>query len=442
MKDLFKIPLFFVAIIIITWSCNKSSELGSNLFEADKFDFQYAETLSLNAVAEQGPPILGYVSSDLTGLSSDNVMMVGKMEDPVYGVAEKKIYTQLVPVGAIGVGSPIIDSVVFRLYYDASSTYGDTTQTQKIGIYRLTEELTTPNFIYNNKTFTAESTPLGTATYKPTPRVITTVTAANDTATKINLKSRVDVKLDKSFGDLLFKDTSIYNDFSKFSAWFKGIEVRAESKTNTTTGFSFSSSDSTGLYVYYRTVVTDTISKVVSYIPTSTSIRYTYSNHDFNGSLVKPFLNNTEKSDSMLFVQSQSGVVTKLEIGGLKTLGNIIVNKAFLEFTVNPIESPLGFTPVDKILIMRPNFTPILDAATGNALLEVFGGTVIEKDGRQTYRMNISNHLQKVINGKESSYIYLVPENQQLKASRTVFYGTKHSKYPAKLLLYYTKLND
>jgi hypothetical protein len=438
MKNTLKISLLFSTILLFTWACNKSSELGADLFEADRFNFQYVDTLSINAITEQSPAIIGYLS----GAASDNILMVGKMEDPVFGIAEKRIYALLVPSDTTFVSNPIVDSVVFRMYYHPTGTYGDTSQTQKIGVYRLTQELKAEGGVINNdKTFPTESRPLGTATFVPTPNVITTVPNTGDTSKKINLRSRVDVKLDKTFGDELFANNNILGNSTLYASWFKGIEVRAETKTNTTTAFTFSVGDSTALYVYYRTSTTDTVSKVRSLIPTNGSIRYTYSNHDYNNSVVKDFLNSSSKGDSTLFVQCNSGVLTKFELPTLKNLGNIIVNKALLQFTIKPEASPKGFEPIDRILLFKPNFETIVDASTQGGYIDVFGGTLGSKDGQQLYRMNLTIYLQRVLNGKESNYMYLIPENQQFKASRSIFYGSKNKQYGAKLLLYYTKLS-
>ena len=72
-----------------------------------------------------------------------------------------------------------------------------------------------------------------------------------------------------------------------------------------------------------------------------------------------------------------------------------------------------------------------------------FGGNLVEKTEDNivisTYTMNISEHLQDIINGIETSndlYISTVAKAQS--ANRTVIFGTGHPTHAPKLNITYT----
>ena len=69
-----------------------------------------------------------------------------------------------------------------------------------------------------------------------------------------------------------------------------------------------------------------------------------------------------------------------------------------------------------------------------------FGGFPVTENGVRKYKMNITQHLQKVLTGAEGTQLYLAPHFQYTKAGRVVLYGPKHSKYRAKVNLIFTKI--
>ena len=57
----------------------------------------------------------------------------------------------------------------------------------------------------------------------------------------------------------------------------------------------------------------------------------------------------------------------------------------------------------------------------------------------QTYTMNISQHLQDIINGLESSdEIFISTISKAQSANRSIIFGTGHASYPPRLNVTYT----
>jgi hypothetical protein len=416
-------------------------KLGADLFDKDKFNYQYTDTVSILAQSEMSESLVGYSNT----IAPTNTLFVGNMEDPIFGITETRAYTQLAP-DATSVGSGfIVDSVIFRLFYNSTGTYGDTTKSQRISVYRLTETLV-GNLITTDKTFKTEAQPLASIQFKPTPNVTVrdSVRLTVNGVTKDTIgdfRPRLSFRLPNTFGEQILSDTNRNTDLGKFYEWFKGLEVRAEGMTSAITAFSFRAADSTGIYIHYKTSTTDTVRRVFRVSTTDRLVRYTHFRHDYSKSKVLSYLKNPAKTDTVLFVQSGGGILTKLEFPHLKNLGSIAVNKAVLEFTINTEEADtLLFRPIRRFLLAKTNFDAIDDANASTGSLRFFGGDLTKNGSTSVYRMNITAHLQRMLDGRDGNNIYLIPELQVEEYARSILYGGKSPQFKAKLLLSYTKL--
>lgn len=468
-------------VLTIAASCNKTSLLGAELFESDKLNLQFTDTLTVSALNDAPEPVLMYVKN---AVAYDS-FCVGNVPDAYFGKTESAIYANF---GTRGFDAPVfpsldtalIDSVRLILPYNSAGVYGDTTATQKLSVYRLTEELKADT-IYSDKTFAHAATPLGSITFKPTPnttirRIIDTLPTASKRDTFIDVP-HISIPLDIELGKSIMRlDASIYKDtvMSGFHFWLKGLVVKAETPANcmlsfnvgptATTGATGQTSVRAGIYVYYRKNKTDTTRYFYAF-QTSRQVRYANYKNDYKNGKVNEFVNNPAKADSLIFLKSLAGPVTRLELPTLKNLGNIAINKAELEFVINEDTDVKTFPPLEQLLVLGGNAqitngnlgtlnnvlyllginaSVILDArqsgfsATAFSTIPDFGGFPVTEKGVRKYKINITQHLQRIISGAEGTQIYLTPHFYYTKAGRVVLYGPKNSKYRAKLNLFYT----
>jgi Domain of unknown function (DUF4270) len=480
MKNIWKAFLGLAVCLIVTASCNKTSLLGSELFENDKLNLQFTDTLSLNALNDAPTPVLMHVK----GITGYDNLPIGNMPDAYFGSLQSSIYAQF---GLQNVAAPTfpsldsakIDSVRFIMPYNAGGIYGDTTAVQKLVVYRLTEQILGDS-IYSNKTFANATTALGSLTFKPTPnttsqRILTALPGATKTDTFID-RPHVSIPLDINFGREIMRLSSTTLADTAFQTWLKGIVIKAETPANCMLNFNMSPtagtiptgqvSRVTGIYIYYRNSATDTMRREYIFY-TSGQPRYANYKNDFQNGKVKDFVNNPKRADSLIFLQSLGGSVARLEFPYLKNMGNIAINKAELEFTINEdadtktipaLEQLILLTSAAKITdgnivnlsgalsLIPTNSRAIGDVGqTGYSVLTFntipdFGGYPFTENGVQKYRMNITQQLQKMLNGTEGTQLYLVPHFQYTRAGRVVLYGAKHSKYKAKVNLIFTKI--
>lgn len=446
MKNIFITSVCFIGLLIVG-ACNKSSQLGADLFDSSKLDLKFSDNLiTITAQTENPDSVVA-----LNSTTSLSLLPLGKMYDPVFGVTDARIFANFSYGSSAltldGATTYVLDDVKAVLAYNPADTYGDTTAQQKIGIYRLdaSESLTGDKLtIYTNKKYKSQTTPLGSLAFTPKPN---TRIYVNDST---SLRPHITIKLDSAFGKALL-DTSVHSvsnasfggDIRKY---FRGFEIRADQTTNALLSFNLAD-DSSGIYLYYHKL--GDAAKLSFRFPFTTTT-YPYFNHNYAAGTINKFFNGkkTASGDSLMFVQGMAGANVRFEFPNLKQqLGTAAVNRAELEFTILE-DSTDKYLPIERFILTAATGVPVNDLLRNSStVLAEYGGTIVTEAGNiRRYKCNISQHLQDMLYGRAGTVLYLLPDNgrgtipnKQGTTRRVVLYGTKHSKYPAKLNLYYTK---
>ncbi|MEZ4985005.1 MAG: hypothetical protein R2795_08220 [Saprospiraceae bacterium] len=149
--------------------------------------------------------------------------------------------------------------------------------------------------------------------------------------------------------------------------------------------------------------------------------------------------------DSLLFIQGMEGLQTAITIPGLADYAGRVVNKAELELHVAalPEEDLSYFPPLAQIIAMYKNdegqLVTIQDVSISTALNFYFGGQPrVQEDGSYVYKINLSLHLQDVIDGKVDPVIYLVPFPRAGNAQRVILKGYGATDRPPVLNVNFT----
>ncbi len=445
---------FFIAsvsliLLLIVGACNKSSQLGADLFDKDKLNLTFSDTLITVTAQTEIPDSVFALSISSAGASAFSAMPWGRMYDRVFGEAEARIVTNFTSgTTAIGLDSTqvyLLDSVIMVMAYRGTETYGDTTTTQKLGMYRLQagESLTGDVLtLYSNKKFKTEATPVGKLNFVPYPSTY----VRRDTN---YFRPHITFRLSDDLGKALL-DPSVHSQFGSFGGdvrkMLRGFEIRSEQLTNTMLSFNMAD-DSSGIYLFYRKQNDTT--KFKYRFPAST-LRYPYFSNNYAIGSINKFLNGkkTASGDSLMFVQGMAGPNVKFEFPNLKKqLDGAVVNRAELEFTILE-DSTDKYLPIERFILTTASGTLVADLnRTSSTALADFGGVIVTEGGNlRRYKCNISQHLQTMINGSAGTVLYLWPDNtrgnapnKQETTRRVVLYGTKSKQNRAKLNLYYTK---
>jgi Domain of unknown function (DUF4270) len=475
MKNIWIAFVGLTVCLTIAASCNKTSLIGAELFENDKLNLKFTDSLNINALNETPFRVIMMVKDVLP---YDN-LSIGNVPDAFFGSTEASIYanfgtrnSQGFP-GFLSVPTAIVDSVRLIMPYTPVAIYGDTMTPQKLVVYRLTEELK-GDTIYSDKTFQTEAAPLGSLTFTPKPNtpiqsivasLPTASVAKSDTAVYV---AHISIPLDINLGKkILALDTMPYRDStatgSGFNAWLKGIVIKAETPANCMLNFNMGTNTGTlptgvlarqaGIYVYYRTSATDT-SRRLFVFSTGSQNRYANYKDGYKNGKINNFIGSSAKADTTLCIKGLGGSVTRLEFSDLKTLGKVVVNKAELAFTIQEDAENKVLTPIDKLYLLygtaklpNGNLTNLTQTSsalsligTNESVIPNSDGVVVTENGVRVYKMDVTEHLQRMLSGAGGTQLYIAPAFQYTKAGRVILYGPKHPKYRAKLNLYYTKI--
>jgi Domain of unknown function (DUF4270) len=432
------------ALFLTSLSCNDSSVLGADLFEGEKLNLTFTDTLSINAVSETTDSVLVYVPSSYY---FDSIPF-GKVNDPTFGLTESRIYTQLRFDGtlpSISAATAVLDSAFLDVLYSPTRVYGDTTTVQSLGLYRLTEDIPAENIFSNRRLFSTELTPLAKIDFKPEPNTPIGV-FKSDT---VKYAARIRIPLPQSLAKQ-FLDT---NNLKLGSTWLKGFEIRPEGTSNTMLNFNFglAKTNPTAVRIYFKKTSTDSASVLV--IPVGLQHFANFKNN-YTTAPIKDYVNNQAKGNDQLFIQSMSGANVKIEFPYLTNLGKVAINKAELELTVVKDSKTDIFPAIDQLVVKTAQFSPItdlgFDSNYGNGStrplekMSTAGGYVrtetVNGETVQKYYFNLSGNLQQMLEGKRGTTLYITPHFKEEKGSRVVLYGPKASKYRAKLNVHYTKI--
>jgi hypothetical protein len=444
LKTLKKIPLFkelltvlSAVVLLLLNSCAKDLSIGGDLVEGDKLNIKFTDTTTVRYTTEVLDSALAFnIGSVRTNL------FLGNYNDPIFGKSNVEIIAELIaPSGTPNANIVSIDSVIFSLAYDSVNCVGDLSRNFTVELHRLRDSLPYGK-IYTNRaaaTQTLIKTASGANSYtfipntgdrrKPIASVDTTPLAY------------VNWKLDTAFGRLLFNIIATKGT-TDFITDFKGLLLRGVGETPAVLSFNMLSQTASRMMVFYSYRDT-TVKQAVYSLSFSNAVLYNYMQHDYTGKRVGDALRSVAKGDSAFYLQGLAGVNAKVAFPFAPNLGKVAINKAELEWTLDVTDASLP--NISAIIIAERdsagNFLLISDADDAAA----FGGSVtdVAVNGRvvKKIKTNITKYYQSIVNGTGAKELYILPQSKLSTAGRTVIYGAKHTVYPAKLNVTYTKLD-
>ncbi len=360
--------------------------------------------------------------------------LLGCINDATFGLSTASVFAQVNLAGTPSFGTtPIADSIVLILGYNGY--YGDTTESQTVSVYKLTDNMHVDSTYYDFSTFAFDPAPLGSTTFLPAP--LSRVVLASDTTDTLGAQLRI--KLDNSLAtDFLAQNgQASLNSNAEWLAYFKGLNI--STAPNATLGrgaissFSFFSS---ALVLYFHN---DTTPKKYNF--SLANARVNSFVHDYTGTPVGTLL-SSGTTDSLCYVQGNSGVKTKISMPYLKHFidsGSIVVNKAELVITAQG-NVPALYPVASKFLLTTKN-----DAGANIFPIDYYesagyyGGTY--NSITNTYTFNIARQIQGILDGTyNSTDFYLVVAGAGVTPNRVVIGSSTNADYKMKLSLYYTKI--
>lgn len=437
----FLIGFSFLASLITIFSCTDSTILGTEILEGDFVDVQYADSATLHF-----EPVLA--DSTRVYPITNSLFLLGQIDDPIFGKFDAYTYFEIKQIYDIPRHTgTTLDSVVLSMSYSKTNFWGDENAVFDVEVYELGESLENYDTLYSDQAI-QKGAFLGAASFNPYTGDTIKVATGTDTATYYNTFR---VKLDKSFGEKLYNDSLILNNDTLLAQQTNGIWLRAKTNGNAVVGIE-------------NTVYLDEYSnKLIFYYKDASGVQYKhpltlggkrgvhYSN-DFAGSEAKKFLDGFADSDSISFISGGLGLNTQVVLPFPETFEGKLINYAYLEFyAAEPIDVPglLPYTKTERIYSYykgsstSSKYTQDLNYSLVTGVPSYYNGyiqevTDVNGNTIYKYRLNMTNELKRRIKENDKSPIILTPYLSEARAYRSVIFGPKHSKYPAKLKVTFT----
>jgi hypothetical protein len=388
------------------------------------------------------------INFDSLVTSSQNRILIGNYEDPIYGKVKSNSYFELSgsTYALTNSGSDtettnyVFDSISMILKYD-NYFYGDTTSVQTFDIHRLTQKVK-PNVddksFYNNSSLSYSDESLGTISYKPRPIE----------------KDSINIKMSDVFGAALFQKLKKreITDFDSFNEYLKGLVlVPSNSNSSSVIGFHVATSKVRLYYSKYQADNEDT-SFILDFTITDATKQFNSISSDKTGTIIQNLPISTSNLSSLLtnhegFIQSGTGVACRIDFPNLKQL-KYIANKGTIvdaQLILKPVNNTYSekYPLADSLKVyVGDNLNRISSSLVNSAGATVFG--ILNKKSDEFnenigYTIPVGAFLQKELlkqSDSRSTLILTLPGISKA-VDRIVLGDQKHLNNKIQLKIYY-----
>lgn len=444
------------SFLLFTFSCNKTSLVGSDLFIPDSIELFFKDDFDISAKTIRGDSIVTF-----DGVNSFSTLMIGELLDPVFGTTTAEAYTDLSLLSTSNIDfkytqdgvekQAILDSVVLILGYQPISFYGDTTLAHDIEVRLLEEDIFDVDSLFSNYQPQGEGRLIGSKRLVPSFSDSIFITEPGDSMPTA-YGGQLRMALDREWVQEMFDDTSLISTRANFNDYAPALKISSSSAGSSTWGIAYSNSANASVNAVKIYYTKDTVQRTLSIIVNGDG--HNYYENNYEGAEIEPFLDDEGKGDSILFLQGIAGPEIELDLAFLQNseYNDFLVNQAELEFFVledatfdihQAIESitMLRYDENGDLVVLEDAF---LDFSTDLLQEFSFDGTLgsREIDGLRVkkYSAFISIYtMDRLAANSPYNRVKIVPRNKSILPNRSIIYGPGHSKYPMKFKLNYSK---
>jgi len=448
MKLLYPISIFLLLSFAFS-SCSDDTVVGSGLFDDEELSLEHISDTPISARTIAEDSILTYLSNS----TARQTYFLGALEDPYFGKSESQIYLNCGRAGNAlpdfdDVTNDDLDSIVLALKLDPLGFYGDPDATFNIKVYRIRDmEFQDRDTIYSDEDFVFDPVLIGEVNdFKPAASSTDTLRIQEEgQVTELAGIGQIRIPLDIELAEeILLNKEDIESDTS-FMTLLNGFYIVAESSSSSMIAVDLSpaiyQSRLSELAIFYND--TSKYSLGAGLVKTS---RFT---HDYTGSSTEEGINGDFTfGDSLLFVESMSGTNVEFEFpSSLSQYNDRVLNFAELELTVAEFSDySLEDHPVIDLLLPSSNneegvlnvledFTVFSTVFIPEVFTETESGQTLYK-----YRIPLTRYIREIIKGTSiDNTLTLSAFLKSERPNKSVIYGTRHSTYPSKLRLTFTK---
>jgi hypothetical protein len=447
-------------------SCNEPEFVGSDLIEDDAIVVTTQDTFTFHMRTVGGDDITVYNRGSI----EPGQMMVGNMEDGVFGRNEASLYLQFRSVFQVpnieDTDELVVDSVVLQLEYDSLRFYGDFERMHSFEVYRVNEPIPNEGPYTQDVSFNFDPDPIGLRDNfiaRPDKLVRLAIPSNKPVLDTISTVPHLRIRLDNEIGEELLSLDSLElaNDSILQERIFPGVYIREKESVTSQSFLGFrprvqnpfvESNRVSGIIMYYREVKPDTTIYGAYRLTVTGSAALQNMQFDYTGTLLEQALNSSGP-DSLNFIQGFTGPEIEIEFPYIRNLGNILINIANLEiYLATPLD--YSYDEYDPVFFVRTaeitesgelENTREYELAFNQNAPNFFGGSaqeVLDEDGEVIglkYTFNLAEHFQKMVDGKVTNKLSLLVNPKLTNPQRSVMYGKDGAKMPARLRITYSK---
>lgn len=419
-----------ISLGIMLNACTKFEDVGSGLVDDGKLQIITDTALDISFENIKRDSFIAFQNAE-GGTYSPLQHLIARFQDPIFGEVQYELNAQLVPGNSYNFEGASFDSAFFYLAYDSNfAPYGNYEQQQTIDVYELQDE-EIPNEIYTVDKFQKGSELLGTLTFYPNPTEEIVVDSSE------TLYPHIKIPLNEKFGEkILSLDTTVTNNVIDFLEEFQGLSITPrEGSFDGGLLFTLNSNVTTigGVELHYTVEDEQKTARLnfSSSVPHFTSI-----NHNLEGSIAEDYLETPSVDPDYLFLQP-GNIGVKLTFNDLSNYQGAIINNVELDWGIagHPTDDTTIYLPAEHIfattgdaLGSRNVISDIGQYLSDNLYRTFFGGVRQENEAengaKTSYKMNITHHFQRMVDGKVDNVIYIITTPQDVnRIRRSVIYG-------------------
>jgi hypothetical protein len=387
-KNNFIIGVCFLQALLVLNSCKKRDDLislkGGTIVPAELY-FSDTLTVDCRTVREDSIP----------SRTSTHQLLVGKMNDPLFGVSQATTFTQIRLAqlnNLINKGDGVDSAFLYLSFTSEVAKYGNIQSIQNLSLFELTEGFSNTKTYYSSDSLAYSTTPIGNFSgvynYKDSMVLVDSV--------KKKFSPGIKIPLTKEFAEkLLDADVNAIRTQGDFANYIKGIAIKAMGNPAAGEGavaaFNFKS-PGTRIVVHYDK------NKFTNFTIDSNSLMFAnYKISKQNPAIVSQKMQDNGHFDTT-YVQAMTGAKTYFTFPTLFSLTQnekLFIHKAELIIPIIRQASNAVYPPPSRLLITQPNENtrlnlPIIDFISSSN----YGGLYDSIQGQ--YKFGITRHIQDI----------------------------------------------
>ncbi len=431
----FAVYSLLLVMLCVICSCADDTKVGSGLLGSEDLEVLFTDDFDI--ILTQHPPTP-------FNLSLAQFYSLGTLDNPSFGEFTSSFYVRptlssfsIVPNFVGGT----FDSVVLALKVDTTRFFGRSDAFYDIDVLSLNESIDDIDTFRSDQVFMTNPVPVGTRS-RIVPSKLDSILTYDQLGDTVYFSDVITIPLDRRFGASIFVDTLNNDNLVGFSTLLDGFLVQATS-TNSILQVNLADEVSSLLF-YYKD--SSGVNQSFPYrFSGDAPLNFSY---DISGSNLEETINNP--TSELFYIQGHAGAILEIDIDDVNKLSDPFINHASIEvYAQNEgiIDTSIFGLPL-ALDLLRTNeagdLVSVIDLAVGQEQGQtrgIFDGDIEVDETKQIvkYEMNITTHLKEILEGRQSSKMFIAVRNRTQTPNNLIIYGPNHPIYPVRLKLTHTK---